>query len=310
MRKILYTLTLLIACVLPLSAERMQIAVLDLQPKDVSKIMTGAITDIIRAEMVKTGLFVVVERGQMNEILKEQSLQMTGCTDSSCAVQIGKLLSAKKILVGEVNKIGSSFMITVRIVDVEKGVSEFAATETAKSEDVLDQAGAKITQKLADNIIAGNKEFFAERRSISGYYLRCLVPGWGQIYAGRDVRGLSYLGGFVLSAGFTAYGYYSFVNADREYNDMKRGSAQSDIDAKYDKKVAASRLFIAGVSLTSAVYIASWVDAIFFSRPDFGEKSASLFMSGPYYLTINTGRRPFGAFGTERVMDLSFNMRF
>ena len=64
---------LLLASTLPLAArDKMQIAVLDLQPKGVSKVLAGAVTDIIRSEMVKTGLFTVLERGQMKEILKEQ----------------------------------------------------------------------------------------------------------------------------------------------------------------------------------------------------------------------------------------------
>ncbi len=87
---------------LPARAEKMQIAVLDLEPKGIPKIMAGAVSDIVRSELVKSGYFTVVERGQMDAILREQGFQMTGCTDSACAVQMGKLLSAKKILMGEI----------------------------------------------------------------------------------------------------------------------------------------------------------------------------------------------------------------
>ena len=89
---------------IPARAQRMLVAVLDLEAKGVSKIISGAVTDIMRSEMVKTGLFTIVERGQMDEILKEQGFQQTGCTDQACAVKIGKLISARKILIGEVNR--------------------------------------------------------------------------------------------------------------------------------------------------------------------------------------------------------------
>ena len=58
---------------------------------------------------VNTGLFTVGERGEMDSILKEQGFQASGCTDIECAVKIGKLLSANKMLVGEIGKLGTKF---------------------------------------------------------------------------------------------------------------------------------------------------------------------------------------------------------
>ena len=302
---------LLLASTLPLAArDKMQIAVLDLQPKGVSKVLAGAVTDIIRSEMVKTGLFTVVERGQMNEILKEQGFQMTGCTDSACAVQVGKLLSARKILMGEMNKMGGNFLLTVRIVDVEKGVSEFAASERAVSEDVLDKASADITRKLSENIVEGNKDFFVPRKTRVGYYARSLVPGWGQMYADRDTKGWLFLGAFIAAAGFTTYGYMNFQSADSAYQDVPRGSPQSEFDAKYDDKVAASRLFTIGLGLTAAVYLAHWVDAVFFTRPAFEDRLAGVLASGPYYFAMNGGPRMVENHCIEQVMEMGVGMRF
>ncbi|HPO44428.1 MAG TPA: CsgG/HfaB family protein [Spirochaetota bacterium] len=197
MNKSLLLVLAVIVCVSPVplyAAEKMQVAVLDLKPREVSKIVTGAVSDIIRSEMVKTGLFTVVERAQMNEILKEQGFQMTGCTDQACAVQVGKLLSARKILVGEINRVGKAFMITVRIVDVEKGVSEFAANEKAENEDVLDKAGAGITRKLAQNIVEGNKEYFVERKTRSGYYTRATCRAGGSFTRTGTRRAMCFWG--------------------------------------------------------------------------------------------------------------------
>lgn len=271
------------------AAEKMQVAVLELQPKGVSKVVAGAVSDIVRSEMVRTGLFVVVERGQMDEILKEQGFQMTGCTDQSCAVKVGQLLSAKKILIGEVNKIGKAFMITVRIVDVEKGTSDFAASEKAENEEALDKAGASITRKLADNIVGGNKEYFVEKKSPAGYYLRSIVPGWGQFYADRPVKGSVFLGGFLLSVGYTAYSYFNFTKAEKDYNDVPRGSSQAEFDSKFnDKKKAGQMLLIAG-GVTAAVYLVNWADALIFSRPDFSNSQAALDQRYPVSFSMNSG---------------------
>lgn len=288
MKYMFAVLLILFLCAVSLNAEdKMQIAVLDLDPKGTSKVMAGAVSDIIRSEMVKAGLFTVIERGQMDVILKEQGFQQTGCTDQACAVKLGKMLSARKILVGEINKIGQSFILTVRIVDVETGASKFAANEKAESEDTLDKAAQSITQKLSQNIVEGDKSFFVQRKTMTGYYLRSIVPGWGHIYADRNTRGLIYMGSFLAAAGLATYGYVSFTQAESDYNNVPRDASQSEFDSKYDAKVTASRIFLLGAGLTLAVYIANWVDALYFTKPGFDSTSASLTKSDTLLLTFD-----------------------
>ncbi|MCU0845845.1 MAG: hypothetical protein MUC76_13070, partial [Spirochaetes bacterium] len=208
---------------------KMQVAVLDLQPKGVSKIVAGCVGDMLRADLVDVGVFTVVERGQMNEILKEQGFQMTGCTDSACAVQVGKLLSANKILVGEVTRLGKSIVITVRIVDVEKGVADFAAKEAAADEDALEEASRKLSKKLIERISGKTTaELLRERepKTMTGYYLRSIVPGWGQMYAGRTWKGLGFMGAFALSAAFSTYAVLDYGKKKKEYDDLPYGSPQ------------------------------------------------------------------------------------
>ncbi|HOS39709.1 MAG TPA: CsgG/HfaB family protein [Spirochaetota bacterium] len=140
---------ILIFCATSVYAQnKMRIAVMDLTPKRVKPEVAMAIADIITGEVVKAGTFTVLERSQIKTILDEQGFQQTGCTDQECAVQIGRLLSASNIITGEVSKVGNTILITVRVVDVEKGVSEFAATEMAATEDALVEAAMKLTAKL------------------------------------------------------------------------------------------------------------------------------------------------------------------
>ena len=73
--------------------------------------------------------------------MKEQTVQQSGCADTSCAVELGKLLSADKILVGTLNKLGDTYIINARIIDVEKGNMLFADNTQANSEaDLLNAA--------------------------------------------------------------------------------------------------------------------------------------------------------------------------
>jgi hypothetical protein len=151
MRRQIIVILLLIFCVFianTFSNELIPIAVLDFKGTDVSPAATNAVTDLIKSDIVNTRLFKVLERQQINEILKEQGFQQTGCTDTSCAVEIGKLISAKKILIGEATKVGQSIIITARIVDVELGVIEYSAKETATSEENIVNAVSILTRNL------------------------------------------------------------------------------------------------------------------------------------------------------------------
>ena len=57
----------------------------------------------------------------MEEVLKEQGLQQSGCTTSECAVEVGALLGVDKMITGSIGRIGSLFTLSARIIDVETG---------------------------------------------------------------------------------------------------------------------------------------------------------------------------------------------
>jgi len=252
------------------SQDKMRIAVMDLQAKGVSKVLASGITDMIRSDMVDTGLFLVVERNQMNEILKEQELQQTGCTDNACAVEIGKLLSARKILIGEITALRSATLITVRIVDVEKGVAEFSSKETAKDDADIQNAASRLSMKLVGRITGKRQsELLAglEVKTPTGYYLRSIIPGWGQFYMGRSLKGYMFLGGFLAAGGFMGYAVFNFYSKRDDYRGMTSGT-DAQFQESYDTAMTAGKVAMVSVILLAAVYAGHWVDILFFSNPD------------------------------------------
>ncbi|MFC1669260.1 CsgG/HfaB family protein [Spirochaetota bacterium] len=168
MRKIAITVLLILLC-MPLFAKKMRIAIIDFKAKGIPKSDAVKVSELVRNELINTGKFTVIERAQMKEILKEQGFQQTGCTDVSCAVKVGKLLSAKKILVGTVMKLGRKIIITGRIVDVEKGVAEFSEKGKARSNDDLDIAVENFAAKLSRKIGGGESSHTFYRPSRRKY---------------------------------------------------------------------------------------------------------------------------------------------
>lgn len=135
------------------SDEKIRIAVSDFKAVGVPGTTSATISNMIRTEISNIGTFKVLERSQMDKILKEQGFQQTGCVDTECAVKIGKILSAQKMLIGEVSKMGaSSIIITGRIVDIESGTAETGVSVRALNDDDLFDAIKRFADELAGKI--------------------------------------------------------------------------------------------------------------------------------------------------------------
>lgn len=59
----------------------------------------------------------VVERAKLDAILAEQKLSRSAKFDAKTAVQIGKLIGAKRVIVGNIAEFDGKLAIDVRIVD-------------------------------------------------------------------------------------------------------------------------------------------------------------------------------------------------
>lgn len=102
--------------------ERPLIAISPLQAKKVDPEEVDLISEAMAGEFQNTGEFRVMERSQMDRILKEQGFQTSGiCDGNECAVEVGKVLGIDRMVVGSVGRIGTMYVINVRMVDVASG---------------------------------------------------------------------------------------------------------------------------------------------------------------------------------------------
>lgn len=108
------------------------VAVLPLAGKGVSEVEASALTDRLTLELFRKGKFIVLEREKIEEILNEQDFQQTGCVSAKCAVEIGKNLGIEQIVFGSITKIGTTYSIQARLVDIETGVLVQVASYDSK----------------------------------------------------------------------------------------------------------------------------------------------------------------------------------
>jgi curli biogenesis system outer membrane secretion channel CsgG len=121
------------------------IAVINL--KSSSGVATGEadlISDRLRGDLFNTGKVNVMERDQMQEILKEQGFQQSGaCSNEACMVEMGQLLGVEQLVTGSLGKVGSMFLVNLRIIDVKTAKITKVVSKDIKGsiEDVVGELG-------------------------------------------------------------------------------------------------------------------------------------------------------------------------
>lgn len=100
--------------------DKINIAVIDLDSRGgLSESEIGILTDRLRSMLVRTNAFDVVDRGLMQDILKEQGFQISGCTSMDCAVEAGKILGMEQMVSGTVGRLGSLYTVDISLINVE-----------------------------------------------------------------------------------------------------------------------------------------------------------------------------------------------
>lgn len=98
------------------------IAVMNFVGKGVSQHEASALADRLSRELFEIKIFIVLEREMIGQILAEQDFQLTGCTSpDECAVQVGQLINVEYIVAGSVSKVGRTFTVLAKMINVETG---------------------------------------------------------------------------------------------------------------------------------------------------------------------------------------------
>ncbi|MEK6795095.1 MAG: CsgG/HfaB family protein [Spirochaetota bacterium] len=132
-----------------LPAGKTHVAVLDFAGRSgVSGIDAAAVSDFFRTDLVKTKSCIVVDRGNMQTLLKEQELQTTGCTETECAVRIGKILSVQYVCSGTLVKFGDKFVVSISLVNVENGQIEGSEREIVDNFNAIIGTSERLASKF------------------------------------------------------------------------------------------------------------------------------------------------------------------
>jgi hypothetical protein len=142
---------LLIPCMCFGQKAKITVAVNDLSGEGIEGSEARIISDRLRSELINSEIFRVMERGEMETILKEQGFQQSGaCNDQSCMVEMGQILGVKHIIAGTIGKIGGMYTISTRMIDVGTGEVKFSVTLDCKCpiSELLTKSVPSIAQQI------------------------------------------------------------------------------------------------------------------------------------------------------------------
>jgi TolB-like protein len=154
-KKFLSCLLSITALLFAQQTEVISLAVSDLAAQGVKQSEAAVISEQLRIELMKSARIRLIQRSQMQEILKEQGFEQSGCTSDVCAVEVGQLLGVQKMVIGSVGMAGSYTVLSVRIIDVSTGA--VVVNESVKNkggiDEVLESGIRDVTAKLTKGLL-------------------------------------------------------------------------------------------------------------------------------------------------------------
>jgi len=144
-----------------------------------------------------------------------------------------------------------------------------------------------------------------------GMYMRGIVPGWGQYYAGHSKKAMIYGGSFAVSGGFFAW---SIINKNiklNDYNSLPFATSTDVFNEHWDRYVTASWISVGLGSLAGIVYIMNWIDLIIFGDEYLSDSSmdgASISLDRNIYFCFDFREEINYKWGS--VMDFRLSLKF
>ena len=135
----------------PANSDTVIVGVLDLRATNVDEGEVEVISERLRFYVGAQPVFQLIERAEMFRIIEEVGFQQLGaCDDEECLVQVGKILGARKMIAGSIGRVGSTYSLHVRIVDIESSQIEHQVFQDVRDiEELLKIATKAVAEELA-----------------------------------------------------------------------------------------------------------------------------------------------------------------
>jgi len=155
MKRLAFVVIICIGIVAFVPAQQISLAVTAVEAIGVSGDTARIVEQIVQEEFAQIPMFQLVERDRLDALLEEQELQVAGITSAESAVRAGGILNVQKVVFGSIGKYQSeyvSYMLSLRLVDVERGAVEATGSVDISSDRDIRPAVARLVQRLSERI--------------------------------------------------------------------------------------------------------------------------------------------------------------
>lgn len=157
------------------------VALADLSAQGVAVTEATVITDQLRTALASTQRFAVVERTEMESVLREQGFQQAGCVSDVCAVEIGQMLGVRRMVVGTLGQAGKYVLLNLRFVDVQSGQIVYSLSEKFRGgiNEVVERGIDRVTARIV-------KEYPADAAAMAAIDTQSAVAATDDIPIGEN----------------------------------------------------------------------------------------------------------------------------
>jgi hypothetical protein len=123
-----------------LAEGRTRLAIYDFEAPEPFKTVALILSEALREELFRLGNFTLVNRENIVQVMNEMGLQQSGLVDEKQAVQAGKGMAARQIIMGKFGVLGNTSVLQAKRVDVEtQGTLALSSLkcELGKEEEML-----------------------------------------------------------------------------------------------------------------------------------------------------------------------------
>jgi hypothetical protein len=131
-------------------ADKGAVAVLDIQGTGIEDELLPTLTEILTVEIHALGKHKVIAGRDIQAMLGfEKQKDVLGCTDAACLAEIGGALGVERIVAGHIGKVGSTYVVNIKLINIRMADTEGRVYETVRGEvDALIDTIRKSVTKL------------------------------------------------------------------------------------------------------------------------------------------------------------------
>ncbi len=130
-----------------------RVAVFDLHVGKNVDVESAALTDQINVMIQALPAITVVNRNEIEKVAREHQMALSGLVETAAAVKLGGFLNAEYLLVGRASRIGQTYYLVLKIINVEttrQTVVSLKALAERGVDAILQQLAPKLTSAFGE----------------------------------------------------------------------------------------------------------------------------------------------------------------